>query len=107
MKTMIIAAAISATLAAPAPIAANHAADVPNVSGIYAKSAVVIALDADQDIVTVADSCGMTWSFSECEDYELFDIVNMVMWDNGTTDAVLDDVILCTRYSGFVSADFQ
>lgn len=66
---------------------------------LYPSVSVVCALDTENDIVTVQDTNGNLWQFLGCEDWELGDVVGMIMADSGTAE-VWDDVIMQYRYCG-------
>lgn len=73
----------------------------PDISGLYAESAIVVDLDYDKDVVTFANKQGFTWKYSGCEDWGIGDVADMVMWDKGTTN-IIDDMILLAHSSGDV-----
>lgn len=63
----------------------------------YARGAVVIELDRENDIVVVEDCVGFTWEFTECDDWCLGDGCVMVM-DTMGTDEIFDDEIINVHY---------
>ena len=73
-----------------------------NPHEIYAKSAIVVDVNYDTDLVTVEDFGGFLWQFFGCEDWEAGDICAMVMDNSGTPDTIFDDVVMNTNYCGWV-----
>lgn len=69
-------------------------------SSIYSRSAKVVGLNYDTDIVTVKDTTGNVWTFEGIEDYELCDKVALTMSDSWTEWTITDDRILSVRYDG-------
>ena len=65
----------------------------------YPHLARVIELDYDKDIVTVEDGNGFCWQFSNCSDWTLGELCNLLMFDNDTSDRISDDIIVRTFYS--------
>lgn len=70
-------------------------------SSTYPATGLVVNLDATKDIVTVLTGNDMLWDFCGVEDYELGDMVSLLMDDNGTPDDITDDLIVKAQYSGF------
>lgn len=70
---------------------------------IYSMTTVVCEVDYDNDIVVTMDFIGNTWEFEGCDDWFEGDICAMTMCDNGT-DIVYDDIILSTKYCGWVES---
>lgn len=71
------------------------------VEGYYPLTAVVVDLDYDEDVLILEDGAELVWEFEGIEDFEIGDIVSLLMWDNNTPDSIYDDVILLVYYSGF------
>ena len=69
-----------------------------SADNLYPISTKVVSIDYTTDKVTVEQANGTIWSFYDCDDWELDDICNMIMDDNGTPE-VYDDVIVDYRYS--------
>ena len=57
----------------------------------------IVETDREQDVVTVVDSNGFEYQFTEVEDLEVGDFLTAVMDDNGTEE-VFDDIIVSVRY---------
>lgn len=70
--------------------------------GLYAKSAVVVEVDYESNVVTVKDYSNNLWMFEGCEDWLVGDLCAMVMHDNNTPTTIYDDVIVNVRYEGWV-----
>ena len=80
-------------------------ANIPaqNANRQYPLSSVVKSIH--DDTVTVETINGMLWSFTnDTEDWYEGDICAMIMDNNGTPDYMYDDIIVKTRYSGFIKA---
>lgn len=67
----------------------------------YADTFVVCEVNYDDDIVTLMDFNGLTWTFEGCEDWFAGDICSVLMDPNGT-DIITDDIIVAYSYSGWV-----
>ena len=61
----------------------------------------VVEIDIEKDVVVVEDFNGNLWEFYGAEDLEINDIIVCVMYTN-LTNIVYDDVIVMTRYSGYI-----
>lgn len=73
-----------------------------NISGsLYPRTAFISELDYEKDIVTVTDCVGYDWQFYGCEDWEIGDMVSMIMSDNGTPNNIKDDIIVDCQYGGY------
>lgn len=119
MKKIILT--IAATLAAAALILGNNlilsacsdsfaagwraghasAEDKRDPNHIYPACAVVVALDRENDLVTVQDAVSFQWQFSGVEDWYIGDIAALLMYDNGTP-SIRDDEIVDAKFSGTV-----
>jgi len=67
------------------------------IDDLYAKSAVVIAVNHATDKVIIEDSNGFLWSFSGCEDWQINDHCACIM-DNNATETIFDDKIVSIKY---------
>ena len=65
---------------------------------VYPKTAFVVDVDRNLNIVTAMDVNGYKWQFTDCDDWQIGDGVSMIVSDNGT-EIVTDDVVLSVRYS--------
>lgn len=65
----------------------------PTPGNLYDRQAMVVESDRTADIVTVEDSEGFVWEFYGADSYEDGDAVVLLMWDNGTTETILDDAV--------------
>lgn len=72
-------------------------------SHLYPRTAVVVAVDYKEDIVTIVDAVGYEWQFTECEDWQVGDMVSLIMDDNGT-EGITDDIIMDCLYGGTIDA---
>lgn len=68
---------------------------------LYSKAAIVTSFETETDTVVVTDFNGFQWAFYGIEDYEIGDVVTMIISNAGTENSIFDDVILETRYSGY------
>ena len=51
------------------------------------------------------DAVGMEWTFTEPEDLEVGDLIICTMYDNGTTNTIVDDEIVDVVWSGYYRED--
>lgn len=65
---------------------------------IYPKTMEIISIQ--DDTVYLMDSNGFVWSMEEAEDYEVGDLVSLIMFSNGTM-SIFDDEIIADRYAGY------
>lgn len=70
-------------------------------SRVYSLSTIITALDVENDIVTCKDFNGNEWNFQGVEDWFIGDICSLTM-DNKNTANITDDVIISTKYCGFI-----
>ena len=68
---------------------------------LYARAGIVVELDEEADIVYFEDFMGEIWSFMECEDWAIGDIVAVVMNTMGT-ELIYDDEIVSVTYNGYI-----
>lgn len=73
-------------------------------AAVYPRAAVVTELDCDSDILTVEDAGGIVWKLSGCEDYDIGDVVAMLMQEDGNPDTIRDDLVVVAHYAGNVLA---
>ncbi|MCR5453184.1 MAG: hypothetical protein K6F00_11210 [Lachnospiraceae bacterium] len=71
------------------------------LANTYPRAMEIVDIDRETDIAICVDAVGMEWSFTEPEDLEVGDIVICTMFDNGTTETILDDEIIDVVYSGY------
>ena len=69
-------------------------------SEFYPRAAVIIELVEDEDIVVCQDAAGVIWKFYGIEDFDIGDIVAMILWDAGTPESIFDDEIIDATYAG-------
>ena len=67
---------------------------------MYPKTAKVIEVNYDEDLVTIETCTGITYTFEGCDDWVEGDGVSLIMEDNGT-ESILDDCILMAEYTGW------
>jgi len=107
MKKFIITLTALLTILVAVASAAGANNVLPNITHLRTRAAVVVDVDYDADLVTLEDACGLTWQFYGCEDWTEDDIAELLMWDHGTSETILDDVILRATYSGYTTESFQ
>lgn len=73
----------------------------PCMAEIYPKTAIIREVDYEEDIVLCEDCNGNIWAFGEVEDWDIDDIVSMIMDDNNTPETIYDDIIVMVRYGGY------
>lgn len=66
----------------------------------YPKTAFIIDIDSIHDLVTIEDSSGFLWDFTGVEDYEINDVVSIIMFNN-FSKSIFDDEIVSIKFSGF------
>ena len=71
------------------------------VGNYYPRAFVVDELDYEKDIVTVVDAFGMKWKFTECDDWEVGDMVVAIMCNNGT-EIITDDYFVEICFAGYI-----
>lgn len=105
INKMLSTLTLSAALLAGSATAAHAAqpAALYDEYSIYARAAVVVAVDEQNEIVTVQDAAGFRWSFYSdgAGDWSIGDGVSLTMYDNGTPESILDDVVVNARYERF------
>lgn len=74
---------------------------------IYPATAIVTQVDYETDIVTVQKATGFTYEFEGVEDLQVGDVMSLLMFNNGTGDTIVDDIVISARYSGFVADDIK
>ena len=72
------------------------------MGSLYPRTAFVSELNYAEDVVTVTDCVGYDWQFYGCEDWEVGDMVSMIMSDNGTPNNIKDDIIVDCRYGATI-----
>jgi len=70
---------------------------------LYARTAVVTGLNQETDIVSVTDGAGIGWGFYGIEDWDVGDVVSMLMDNNGTPENIFDDEIIKATYAGILN----
>ena len=72
--------------------------------GYYPDTAVVTNVDYENDIIEVTGFNGNCWTFEGVEDWYEGDLCSIIFCDMGT-EVVTDDIIIETKYSGWVDDD--
>lgn len=75
------------------------------LANTYPRAMEIVEIDRAADIAVCVDAVGMEWEFTEPEDLEVGDIVICTMYDNGTKETIVDDVIVDVRWSGYYIVD--
>lgn len=72
-----------------------------NGDAIYPTCGVVCEVNGND--VTFRDLAGRQYTIpTEDGDWNVNDVVSCIMWDNNTTETVMDDIVLSYRYCGYV-----
>ena len=98
MSTSTIKTIIAAVLAATILIILA-ACSAPKPSETYASVATVTEVNYDTDTVICIDAAGNLWEFTETDDWQVGDLVALLMDNNGTSN-IYDDIILHAYYGG-------
>lgn len=98
----IIALALNFIFIFGATACAESFNPMPDTHGFYPRTAVVINIDEDNDIVTCRDFAGIEWRFDFVNDWQENDIVSLMMYDNGTPNTIYDDQIRLAYYGGLI-----
>ena len=77
-----------------------------SAEGIYPMTAKVVDLDYENDIVTVVNFTGFSFTFEGCEDWDVGDCCSLIMSDNDT-ELIYDDCILQAYYGGWELVDWR
>lgn len=85
-------------------IASNAMQRTYSMDEIYSTTTLVHDVDYETDTVTIRTFSGIEYQFTGCEDWFEGDICSVIMDKNGTPE-VYDDIILQTRYAGWVEED--
>lgn len=83
-----------------AELEAVKAAQEPVIT-LYARTAKIAEVDYGTGTITLVDGAGLVWQLTGCEDYDVGDLVSLLMSDAGTSESVLDDVIVSASYAGY------
>lgn len=64
---------------------------------IYPLSVQITDLNYEDDTITFTDFRGENWVYIGCEDWEIGDNANLIMYNNMTSE-IYDDIILTIKY---------
>ena len=78
----------------------------PKHSEEYPQTMVVAHFNEYIDSATIETATGYQYSFWGVEDYQVGDIVAVIMNDNAT-ETIEDDKIVSVRFSGYVKGDVE
>lgn len=67
----------------------------------YPRAMQVVAFERETGTVVCCDATGLEWEFYGIEDWAEGDLVIAMMDDNGTTNTIIDDIIVDVTYSGY------
>ena len=73
---------------------------------IYPTTAIVSAVNYEENLVSVEDFNGNIWQFTETDDWSVGDICSLIM-DSKKTEEIEDDEILSVRYSGYIKQETE
>lgn len=71
----------------------------------YPRAMEIVEIDKTNDIAVCVDAVGMEWEFTGPEDLVVGDLVICTMYDNGTTETIVDDIIVDVVWSGYYIED--
>ena len=66
---------------------------------IYPEVFAVTDVNRIDDVVTIENLNGYTYTFYECEDWDVGDMCICIMYSN-CTDSITDDEIMCNYFAG-------
>lgn len=69
-----------------------------SIPHFYPEAGIVRELDFTTNTVTFETANGNLWSFNGIEDWCIDDQIAVIMYDNGTTETIHDDIIISARY---------
>lgn len=69
-------------------------------NSVYAMTCIVTEIATESDTVWITDYNGNSWGFYGIEDWQIDDVVSVVMNDNGTAE-ISDDTIVNLSYSAW------
>ena len=72
-------------------------------SHTYPHTAQVVGINYHSNTVIVKTSTGIFYTFYGTEDYMIGDLVSLTMDTRGTTENVVDDMIVQMQYSGYTT----
>lgn len=73
----------------------------------YPRAMEITEIDTSRDMAVCVDACGLEWEFYGPEDLEVGDLIICTMYDNGTTDTIIDDEIIDVKWSGYVASEIE
>lgn len=72
---------------------------------VYPATMQITEIDYSRDVVTMETATGYQYQFYGAEDYMQGDLVSCVMWDTAADNDITNDIIISSRFSGFVAED--
>ena len=96
----ILAAALIIVLCVVGICVVSPLCDPAPAHSVYPLTVQVVELDREADVVVCVDGAGNGWEFYGVEDWQVGDFASLLMDDNGTPEAIYDDVITMTHYAG-------
>lgn len=100
MKRIITLLAIIVILATSIKASA-YSGEINRQPNIYPDTLIVDEIDRASDLVTCRTLSGQYYTFYGVEDWMVGDVAAAIMSDNGTTNTILDDIIITVRYVGY------
>ncbi len=91
--TLIIMALIVVTIAINAKAANAHE--------VYPRAMEIVEFEHYTDTVVCVDAVGLEWAFYGIEDWDIGDLVIVMLDNNGTPNTMVDDIITDTIFSGY------
>jgi hypothetical protein len=77
-------------------------AQASNPETLYPAVMQVVEVNADEDLLVLADFNGNAWEWEGVDDWQVGDLAGLIMNDCGTV-VIYDDEIVSIRYCGWVN----
>lgn len=74
-------------------------------SEIYPRAMEIVEFERETDTVVCVDAVGLEWAFYGIEDWDIGDLVIVMLDNNGTPNTMTDDIITDTIFSGYRCPD--
>ena len=72
-----------------------------NEHKLYPRAMEIVEFEYDTDTVVCVDAVGLEWAFYGIEDWDIGDLVIVMLDNNGTPNTMVDDIITDTIFSGY------
>ena len=68
---------------------------------LYPRAMEIVEFEHDTDTVVCVDAVGLEWAFYGIEDWDIGDLIIVMLDNNGTPNTMVDDIITDTIFSGY------